>query len=347
MAHNATNGSIYGPISGAISGQNGSAIPPLPPSSFAPRVENRVKPEEWWYTENGRSYDTFRRGKYMFPMDEGEMDRMDIFHKFFLVARRDNSCYGGLCHRELPHHPKILDLGCGTGIWVIDMADRHQGRANILGWDLSLIQPLRIPPGVEFQRRDIEEPWSGVEECSFDLIHMKMLAGSVESWPALYSRIFRYLKPGTGLFEHVEIDFTPKSENGDLPEDSHLRIWLHELTVAMERAGRPITANPHTAGLLEHLGYVDVKQTTKRIPFNTWPPDENEKEMGRWFNLALTQGLHALSIAPLTRMNGYDPDQVKDLIAKVQKELCTRGMRSYCTMYIWTARRPPTPIHRA
>ncbi|KAI1204830.1 uncharacterized protein F4807DRAFT_319572 [Annulohypoxylon truncatum] len=43
---------------------------PIPPNSLAPRVENRVKPEEWWYTENGRSYDTFRRGKYMFPMDE-------------------------------------------------------------------------------------------------------------------------------------------------------------------------------------------------------------------------------------------------------------------------------------
>lgn len=43
---------------------------PVMPSSTANRVDNRPKPEEWWYIENGRSYDTFRRGKYMFPMDD-------------------------------------------------------------------------------------------------------------------------------------------------------------------------------------------------------------------------------------------------------------------------------------
>ncbi|KAI1392863.1 methyltransferase LaeA [Hypoxylon trugodes] len=335
MAHNG-NGSIYG--------LNGG---PIAPGSHATRVENTAKPEQWWYTENGRSYDTFRRGRYMFPMDEGEMDRMDMLHKFFLVARRDNSNYGGLCSRPLPHQPRILDLGCGTGIWVIDMADRHQGRANILGWDLSLIQPLRIPLGVEFQRRDIEEPWSGVEESSFDLIHMRMLAGSIENFPGLYRQILRYLKPGTGLFEHVEIDLTPKSELGELPDDSHLKIWAQELTEAMNRARRPITANLRTVEILQSLGYVDVEQVSKRIPFTTWPDSEPEKEIGKWFNLGITMGLQALSIAPLTRMNGYEPDQVNDLIAKVRKEMCSRGMRAYCTMYIWTARRPSIPGQRA
>ncbi|KAI1774614.1 methyltransferase LaeA [Hypoxylon cercidicola] len=335
MAHNG-NGSVYG--------QNGA---PVAPASAIGRIENRVKPEEWWYTENGRSYDTFRRGKYMFPMDEGEMDRLDMFHKFFLIARRDTSNYGGLCQRPLPVHPRILDLGCGTGIWVIDMADRHQGRANILGWDLSLIQPQRIPPGVEFQRRDIEDPWTGVEESSFDLIHIKMLAGSVENWSALYGRILRYLKPGSGLLEHVEIDFTPKSEHGELPEDSALRIWARELAEAMDRAGRPFTANPNTVSLLQRLGYVDVEQVTKRIPFNPWPSDEQERQIGTWFNMGLAQGLYALTIAPLTRMNGYDPEQVADLCNRVRKEMCSRGMRTFCTMYIWTARRPSMPGQRA
>lgn len=142
----------------------------------------------------------------------------------------------------------------------------------------------------------------------------------------------RYLKPGTGLFEHVEIDFTPKSEHGELPEDSALRIWVRELTEAMDRAGRPLAANPNTVGILQRLGYVDVEQVTKRIPFNAWPDNEQEKQMGTWFNLGLTQGLLALTIAPLTRMNGYDPEQVADLCNRVRKEMCSRGMRTFCTM---------------
>lgn len=47
---------------------------------------------------------------------------MDIYHKFFLVARR------GILHATpvMPNYnrgPKILDIGTGTGIWVIDMAE--------------------------------------------------------------------------------------------------------------------------------------------------------------------------------------------------------------------------------
>ena len=58
------------------------------------------------------------------PLNAGpqaEMDRMDIMHKLFLVAR----------HEELHKSPlvansdglRILDVGTGTGIWAIDMAE--------------------------------------------------------------------------------------------------------------------------------------------------------------------------------------------------------------------------------
>jgi SAM-dependent methyltransferase len=52
---------------------------------------------------------------------QDEKDRMDIYHKFFLVARREQ------LHSTpfTPNYdgPRILDLGCGTGIWAIDMAE--------------------------------------------------------------------------------------------------------------------------------------------------------------------------------------------------------------------------------
>ncbi len=45
---------------------------------------------------------------------------MDIFHKLFLVARGER-----LHQMPLVSHgqTRILDLGTGTGIWAIDMAE--------------------------------------------------------------------------------------------------------------------------------------------------------------------------------------------------------------------------------
>lgn len=79
-----------------------------------------VVPASQTYEENGRLYHGFRRGLYMYPCDESEKDRMDIYHQLFIVARR-----GHLHQTPIPQHwsPRILDLGCGTGIWAIDMAE--------------------------------------------------------------------------------------------------------------------------------------------------------------------------------------------------------------------------------
>ena len=57
-----------------------------------------------------------------FAKSQNEKDRMDIYHKIFEVARK-----GKLHSAPVPidsnSEPRILDLGCGTGIWAIDMAE--------------------------------------------------------------------------------------------------------------------------------------------------------------------------------------------------------------------------------
>jgi ubiquinone/menaquinone biosynthesis C-methylase UbiE len=50
------------------------------------------------------------------------MDRMDIYHKFFSVARRD-ALHSTPFIPNYDRGPRILDLGTGTGIWAIDMAE--------------------------------------------------------------------------------------------------------------------------------------------------------------------------------------------------------------------------------
>jgi ubiquinone/menaquinone biosynthesis C-methylase UbiE len=47
---------------------------------------------------------------------------MDIYHKIFEVARRE-SLHSVPLYPNPHDPPRILDVGCGTGIWAIDMAE--------------------------------------------------------------------------------------------------------------------------------------------------------------------------------------------------------------------------------
>ena len=69
---------------------------------------------------NGRRYqsDCFRRADYFMPNDEGEQDRLDLFHHMFLLLLG-----GKLYIAPLENPQKVLDVGTGTGIWAIDFAE--------------------------------------------------------------------------------------------------------------------------------------------------------------------------------------------------------------------------------
>jgi methylase of polypeptide subunit release factors len=91
--------------------------------------------------------------EYGFPMDEPELDRIDMCHaKYYALLEKKRFL------APIPNNPqKILDLGCGTGtslcssknrtvltfssgIWCIDMADDFPS-AEVIGIDIAPTQP--------------------------------------------------------------------------------------------------------------------------------------------------------------------------------------------------------------
>ena len=105
--------------------------------------------------ENGRTYHAYQDGKYLLPNDEREQDRLDLQHHLFTLTFNGKlfTCDVDKGKKEIR---RVLDAGCGTGIWAIDFADEHP-EAEVLGIDLSPIQPAFLPPNVTFVVDDLEE----------------------------------------------------------------------------------------------------------------------------------------------------------------------------------------------
>ncbi|KAL1962533.1 hypothetical protein VTN77DRAFT_9408 [Rasamsonia byssochlamydoides] len=287
------------------------------------------------YEENGRMFHGFRKGVYMYPCDEQEQDRLDIFHKVITEARVGNE----LIRAPLYPNSRVLDLGCGTGIWAIDVANQFPN-AFVLGVDLSPIQPKNIPKNCDFYAPwDYECPWTSLGENYWDLIHLQMGAGSVASWPSLYRRIFDNLRPG-GWFEQVEIDFEPRCDDRSL-ENTNLMRWYQSLRRATEQAMRPIAHNyRETIDRLKAAGFVDVQHQMVGLPLNPWHRDEHERTVGRWYNLAISESVETLSLGPLHRIFGWSLEQIKGLAASVKLEAFNKEIHAYNVLHIYQARRP-------
>lgn len=157
--------------------------------------ESLIVPGKGFYVENGREFQAWHRGQYLSPIDEPELDRLDAMHKFFLVSR-GYLLYSPHIDLDSISNLRILDLGCGTGMWALDMAKKFFNSGSLVhGVDLSTqMQASEIYSNNEFMAMDIEEPWASfIEESSYHLIHARMLAGSIhfDSWPRVYGEVFR------------------------------------------------------------------------------------------------------------------------------------------------------------
>lgn len=286
------------------------------------------------HRENGRIYHGYRKGVYLLPCDEQEQDRLDILHKVISEARVSDE----LMSAPHPRDGRFLDLGCGTGIWAIDVAHRYP-ESFVLGVDLAPVQPRNSPRNCDFYAPfDFESPWA-LGENYWDLIRMQMGCGSVANWPSIYRRVFDHLRPGA-WFEQVEIDFEPRCDDSPL-EGTTMYYWYQWLKRATEDTMRPLAHNHlDTLRHLHEAGFTHIDHQVVGLPLNPWHPDEHEKKIARWYNLAICESVEPLSLAPFNRVLGWPVEQIRRIVADVRSEAFNKHIHAYNILHIYQARKP-------
>ncbi|UQC89068.1 methyltransferase domain-containing protein [Colletotrichum lupini] len=284
--------------------------------------------------ENGRTYHRMSDGKYVFPNDEREQDRLDIVNHIWMLALDNAFC---LCPKNDGTKAKrVLDIGTGTGTWALDYAETFP-EATVLGVDLSPIQPGFVPPNCSFEVDDLEKEWTWTNP--FDFILCRNMNASFSDWNNIIKQAYDHLEPG-GYFE-IQDSHWPLVADDDTMKGTAMDKWGDLLVEACTKIGRPVDKETvQLVGKMEEMGFEDVRRVPFKFPSTGWPKDKKLKELGDWNRSMLSGGLEGLTLALLTRYMDWSKEEALILCAQVRKELADTRIHAYWNGYVIYGRKP-------
>lgn len=162
------------------------------------------------------------------------------------------------------------------GIWCIDFADAHP-ESEVIGTDLSPIQPKYVPPNCRFEVDDMELDWT-YRRNHFDFIHARNISQGISDFPRLIRQIYDHTAPG-GWVELADLAFTVHSDDDTLAPD--VARYFELLDRAMGLAGRPGYTGRELERFLKEGGFKEVTVVAYKQPMGPWPKRRNLKTAGK------------------------------------------------------------------
>lgn len=283
--------------------------------------------------ENGHTYHSMSGGKYAFPNDDTENARLEIQHNLWLFTLRGDL---GLSPKATGGAKRVLDAGTGTGIWAIEYADQFP-ESEVIGVDLSPIQPGLVPPNCLFESDDLEKDWLWAKP--FDFIFARVMTGSFTDMEQFVKKSYANLEPG-GYLEMQDITVPYACDDGTLTPENPIARASSFAMEASYAAGRPMDVAPKYKSYLERAGFTDIVERRFKWPFNEWPRDPHHKELGMWTRENFNIGLEGLCMALFTRYLAWSKEEVLVFAAQVRAAIRDRNVHAYIPIYVVYGRKP-------
>ncbi|SPO07374.1 related to methyltransferase [Cephalotrichum gorgonifer] len=283
--------------------------------------------------EGRRTYAVYGKEEYGFPMDDKELDRIDLCHVK----------YSALLDKKLFLSPigedpqRILDLGCGTGIWCIDVAEEYPS-AQVVGVDIAPTQPEWVPPNCQFELDDIEQDWTW-KENSADFIFARDLIASIRDFPRLIDQCYKHLKPG-GWMEFHCVTGVLQCDDDTVPATSHLQAMSDNLKTSTDKFGTPVDDPMRWRGWFEERGLENVTEEIYKMPTGPWAKDKRLKLIGAWEQHNLLENLEGMTMRLFQKGLGWSEEEILVFSAMLRKDIKDLKIHAYWPFYVVYGQKP-------
>lgn len=252
---------------------------------------------------NERRHHNFPNCRYPLPNDIAEMNRLRLEHEMFRLIWHGN--YSAPIADLLKNNDsKVLDIGCGTGIWIEEMAVEFPS-THFTGIDISPIFPQRISENCHFQLCNIIEGLP-FKDNSFDYVHCRngLMAFSTKEWiQKVIPEMVRVTKP-SGFIEHCEVDGLHVNEGPIMKQITNATMEFHESCDIDGMIGEKLEEILKDNGSLHN-----VHHHPKYSPLGSWG------EHGRMAIDNFSQVSLALRVQ-LSEIMGISPTELDDIVRR-------------------------------
>ncbi|KAJ8474762.1 hypothetical protein ONZ51_g7009 [Trametes cubensis] len=240
---------------------------------------------QYFEEREGRLFHSHGSSPYPLPVDADEQQRQNGLNRLLRRLIGDSSV-GPV--RELlafatGEQRRVVDLGTGTGQWVLDMA-REFPHVRFYGVDIVPIATRYPPHNVIFEIHDIMEPFRYASR-TIDMVHARSISMAIRDYRALLQEVGRILRRG-GLFVSCEWSRVPAMADGS---DIALRApRVHAFFTAVRETlrmslGIASVAQQIPRLLEESRLFTNIEAKRFHAPIGDWPTDPEMKAMGHEF----------------------------------------------------------------
>ncbi|KAJ7657246.1 S-adenosyl-L-methionine-dependent methyltransferase [Mycena polygramma] len=275
-----------------------------------------------------RTHHEYPGAQYALPADNEERKRLVIQHNALRGLFENRSLIAPV---TLASNDRVLDIGTGPGLWVMDLAQSVDPRVEMVAVDITdRLFPPSPPKNVDFQVESVKslpQDWTN----SFTLVHQRllMLALRTSEWPQALSEIHRVLCLGGW----VQLGESEPWYEGEAPDKPCLEKVVAMYRRLVESRGLYVDCARDIPKMLEQAGFVDIQMEQRSVPLGGQEGAVNAMNYVGVFEGLKTPILNAGGYGMISIESEYDA-----LVEGIKKEYAA-DLAAKREFYIYLARK--------